>query len=91
MTNPTKKRENTKQMSTKIITFDGAAREEIFAMFDLDVDAEGYLVDKNNNNQRVLSVDGDEVKAETFAGIKNGSLLFFNSDLPSLIELADRL
>ncbi len=74
-----------------IITFDKVARDRILGAFGLTTDAEGYIVEKENPKQRVLSPDGEEISAEDFAGVKKGSLLFFRSDLPSLIELADRL
>jgi hypothetical protein len=78
-------------MSKKIITFDKAARKELLDAFDMTTDEQGYIVERSNPKKRVLTPTGDEVKLENLAGIKNGSLLFFKTDLPSLIELADRL
>ncbi|MDE2489256.1 MAG: hypothetical protein KGM24_00305 [Elusimicrobia bacterium] len=57
--------------------------------FDKAVDVEGFIVEKSNPKQRVLTRDGEEVRVEDFAGIKKGSLLFFKKDLPSLITLSD--
>lgn len=74
-----------------IITFDKSAKDKILGIFGLTIDGDGYVVEKSNPKQKVLSPDGEEVLAERFAGIKKGSLLFFKSDLVSLIELADRL
>ncbi|MBI3317916.1 MAG: hypothetical protein HYZ90_02040 [Candidatus Omnitrophica bacterium] len=76
---------------SETITFDKAAKHYILEAFGLGLDKEGYIVERDNPSQKVLTVDGDEITEGEFAGIKKGSLLFFKSDLPSLIELADRL
>ncbi|MBI3322452.1 MAG: hypothetical protein HYZ94_02085 [Candidatus Omnitrophica bacterium] len=78
-------------MEQKIITFDNSLKIDILKAFSLDVDSEGYVVEGNNRTQRVLTPNGDPVRLEKFAGIQRGSLLFFEADLPSLIDLADRL
>ena len=73
------------------ITFDKEARLELLKAFDMTVDGDGYIVESKDPQKHVLTPDGDQVKVSELAGIKNGSLLFFKSDLPSLIDLADRL
>jgi len=80
-----------KQMSNRVITFSPAARNEILDAFGVCVDAEGYITEKTNPAARVLTPDGDFIKADKFAGLKKGSLQFLRSDLPSLIELSDSL
>lgn len=78
-------------MPKKIITFDDTSRQDILDAFDMAVDDEGFIVEKANPKQRVLTREGDWIKAEKLACIKKGSLQFFKSDLPSLISLSDQL
>lgn len=78
-------------MAKKVITFDDSARNHVMASFGLTADNDGYLVEKTNRSNRVISINGDPIKADRLASIKKGSLQLFNSDLPSLIQLADRL
>lgn len=73
------------------ITFDDSAKAFILETFDKEVDSEGYIVEKNNPKQKVLTRHGEEIKLEDFAGIVKGSEVFVKSDLVSLIELADAL
>jgi len=73
------------------ITFDKSARQDILKMFNKDVDAEGYIVEKDNPTQRVLSPDGEEVKLNQFVAVAKGSQLFFKSDLLSLLKLSDKV
>ncbi len=73
------------------ITFDKTAKEKILQIFGLTIDEDNFIVEQTNRSQRVISSNGDEVKLEEFAGIVKGSLIFYKSDLPSLIDLSDRL
>lgn len=74
-----------------VITFDKSARKFVLASFNKTTDDEGYIVEKSNPKQRVLSPDGEEVKETEFAGVKKGSEVFIKSDLMSIIELSDKL
>lgn len=74
-----------------IITFENSAKEIILSFFDKIVDDEGFIVEKDDPTQKVLTPDGQEVTFEEFAGIRKGSEIFIKSDLPSMIELADKL
>lgn len=76
-------------MLNNVISFDKASREFVLDSFDKAVDSEGFIVEKSNLKQRVLTPEGEEIRFEDFAGIKKGSLLFFKRDLPSLIKLSD--
>jgi len=71
------------------ITFEESAKETILSFFDKTVDKEGFIVEKDTG-QRVITPDGDEIRLEEFAGIGKGGI-FVKSDLPSLINLLDRL
>jgi len=78
-------------MFKDVITFDSSAKRDILDFFDKTVDNEGFIVEKDNPDQRVLTVDGDEVHINKFAGLRRGSEIFIKSDLLSLIELADKM
>jgi len=78
-------------MLSNIITFDKSARNDVLDMFNKAIDEEGYIVLKNNHKQKVLTIDGEEIRASEFAGIKRGSEIFIKSDLNSLIALADMM
>ncbi len=74
----------------KIITFNNSAKKDILASFNLSVNSNDYIVEKDND-KLVLSPEGEPVKLRDFAGIKKGSLLFFKSDISTLISLSDIL
>lgn len=74
----------------KIITFEDSAKKQILSFFDKTVD-EGFIVEKEDTTQKVITPDGEEVTLEEFAGITKGSEIFIKSDLPSLFGLIDRL
>ncbi len=77
-------------MSEKSILFDKSAKKELLSFFGKIEGTEGYVVEKDNPTQRVLSPDGEEVKIEKFAAIIKGSEAFIESDLISLLRLADK-
>lgn len=77
-------------MANKVILFDKSARRDIIDLFDKSVDSENYIIEKENG-QRVLSLDGEEIKIRKFAAITKGSESFVRSDLVSLMHLADKL
>lgn len=72
------------------IIFDKSLKEEILSIFDKTTDREGFIVEKSNPSQRVLSPDGAEVLIEDFAGIAKGSEIFIKSDLLSLINFSKK-
>ena len=74
-----------------IVTFDKSARKFVLESFNKTTDEEGYIVEKYNPKQRVLSPDGDKISEIEFAGVKKGSEVFIKSDLLSIIELSDTL
>ena len=78
-------------MIKNTIRFESSARKDILDIFNKTIDPEGFIVEKDNPEQRVLSIDGDEVQFNRFAGLKRGSEIFIKSDIISLIELSDRL
>lgn len=78
-------------MLSQIITFEASATKELLDFFDKAVDDEGYIVEKNNTEQKVLTADGELLQEKEFAGLMKGSEIFIKSDITSLINLADKL
>ena len=74
-----------------IITFEASAKKEILSFFDKSIDEDGFIVEKNDSSQRIITTNGEEVRLDEFAGLKAGSEIFIKSDLISLINLSDRL
>jgi len=73
------------------IIFEKDASDFILDSFEKSIDEEGYIVEKNDIGQRVLTNNAEEIKIEEFAGIRKGSEIFIKSDLSSLIQLCDDL
>jgi len=71
-----------------ILTFDESINDEILDIFDKSQDSEGFIVEKDNPKQRVLSEDGQEVNIKEFGGIRKGSEIFIKKDLISLMRLS---
>jgi hypothetical protein len=74
-----------------VITFEKSAKKVILSFFDKVVDDEGFIVEKDDMNQRVITPEGEEITLEEFGGIRKGSEIFIKSDLPSVFELVDKL
>lgn len=72
------------------ITFNTDARAFVTDAFGKKQDEQGYLVEKDTG-QRVLTPEGEHVKAKRFAGIIKGSELYIKNDIASLVKLSDRL
>jgi len=75
-------------MESISLTFDSSLKKEILGFFDKEINDENIIVEKNNPQQQVLSVDGQEVKIEEFGGIRKGSEVFIKNDLVSLMRLS---
>jgi hypothetical protein len=72
-----------------VITFDFESKRKILSFFGKTIDEDGYLIEEDNPDQRVITPDGDDITLDEFAGIRKGSEIYIKSDLPSLIELID--
>ena len=70
------------------LTFDNSAKEDILDILDKKVDKEGFIVEKKKTSQRVLSMDGEEVLLDEFAGAKSGSEVFIKKDIISLMRIS---
>ena len=75
----------------KTITFTQDAKPFILDIFNKSIDKDGFVVEKENPQKRVIALNGETVKAEELAAIKKGSLIFVKSDVISLVELADAI
>jgi len=71
------------------LTFDTESTEFVLDAFGKQVDAEGYIVEKSNTDQRVLTTDGEEIELTKFAGIRKGSEIFIKSDICSLVQASE--
>jgi len=74
-----------------VITFQKSTKELILSFFDKIVDKDGFIVEKGDKTQMVLTPDGEEITLDEFAGIRKGSEIFIKSNLPSMIELVDKV
>ena len=72
-----------------VITFEKSAREDILSFFDKTIDEKGFIVEKEDPTQKVITPDGEEITIDKFAGIRKGSEIFIKSDLNSLINLTE--
>lgn len=79
------------KMFLRTITFDAALKEFVLDAFNKATDGHGYLVEKSDYSQKVLTQDGEEINIKQFAGIKKGSEIYIKSDLVSLMRLCDAM
>lgn len=76
-------------MQENIITFDEASKQSLLRIMNKVVDSQGFIVEKENPSERVLTKDGEEIKLEEFAGVRKGSEVFIKNDINSILELAE--
>lgn len=78
-------------MKLSPLTFSKLAREDILELYGKSIDDEGYIVEKDNPSQRVLTPNGEEIHIKEWGGMRKGSEAFIKNDTFSLIELAKKL
>ena len=78
-------------MKLSPLTFSESAKEDILELYGKSIDDEGFIVEKDNSSQRVLTPNGEEINIKEWGGIRKGSETFIKSDTFSLIELAKKL
>ena len=78
-------------MKSSPLTFNKDVKEDILELFGKTIDDEGFIVEKENINQRVLTPKGEEIRLEEWAGIIRGSEAFVKSDTFSLMEIAKKV
>ena len=71
------------------LTFDAESREFVLDAFGKTVDGGGYIVEKADPSQKVLTTDGEEIELSSFAGIRKGSEVFIKSDIASLVQASE--
>ncbi len=76
-------------MST-LVTFDRSALDFVLDAFGKKV-RDGYLVEKADTKQRVLTPRGEDIPVSELAGIRRGSAIFVKSDIVSIIEAAEAM
>lgn len=70
------------------ITFDKGSRDFILDAFGKCVNEDGFIADKKDPTQKVLTPRGEEIKASEFIGVRKGSTIFVKSDIVSIVETA---
>ncbi len=70
------------------ITFSSELKEEILNIFDKKVNEEGIIVEQENEEISVRTVEGNEISIDEFGGIKKGSEIFIKNDLVSLMNFS---
>jgi hypothetical protein len=72
------------------ITFDRGAVDFVLDTFGKKIQG-GFVVEKSDPKQRVLTPRGEDVPVSELAGIRKGSAIFVKSDIVSLIEAAEAM
>jgi hypothetical protein len=72
------------------ITFDESARDFVLNVFGKTTD-NGFVVEKSNHDQKVITPRGEEIKVCEFAGVRKGSTVFLKSNIVSLVEAAEAI
>lgn len=72
------------------ITFDESARSFVLDAFGKTT-KDGYVVEKTNPSQKVLTPRGEEIPLKEFAGVRKGSVIFVKNDIVSLVEAAESM
>jgi hypothetical protein len=72
------------------ITFDDSAVPFILDVFG-KAEKDGFVVEKKNPSQKVITPRGEEIKVSEFAGVRKGSAIFVKNDIVSLLEAAEAI
>lgn len=72
------------------VTFDAGSRDFVLDAFGKAARG-GFIVEKSDSNQKVLTPRGEEIPVQDFAGIRKGSAIFVKSDIVSLVEAAETI
>lgn len=81
-------------MKISELTFDEDSKKDVLELYGKTLDDEGFIVEKENLNQRVLTPKGEELHFKEWGGIMKGSMkgseIFVKSDIFSLLEIAKK-
>ncbi len=73
------------------LTFDRPSRGFILGVFNKCA-RNGYVVEKDNPEEHVLTETGSEITATQFAGVRKGSEIYIKAnDIDSIIGAADHI
>ena len=78
-------------MDTSCIRFDESAKEDMLKLFGKETDNEGFIVECDNQEHRVLTPYGEEIQLEDWGGVKRGSEAFIKKDVFSLVRMAKEM
>jgi len=78
-------------METSSIRFDDSTKKDILKLFGKEVDEEGFIVETDNPENKVLTPYGEEIQFVDWGGVRNGSEAFVKKDVFSLIRLAKEM
>jgi hypothetical protein len=70
------------------VTFDDKVKKDVLDLLNKDVDGDGFIVEKDNPTQRVLTVEGEEITLEELGGVQKGSEVFIKKDVVSLMRIS---
>lgn len=73
------------------IIFHKSRLDTMFRALGKTTDPDGYLVEKSNPTQRVITPEGEIVKPKDVGIVRPGSQIFIKKDIDSLIKLASDL
>ena len=72
------------------IIFDEKSTDWVLSIFNKTTDKEGFIVEKSNKSQRVLTPEGLEIMSNELAIVKKGSEKFITGDLTSLMKYSKK-
>jgi hypothetical protein len=72
------------------IIFGDSARDFVLDAFGKTA-KDGFIVEKSDPTQKVLTPRGEEIPLDEFAGIRKGSAIFVKNDIVSLVEAAESM
>lgn len=71
-----------------MITFDKTSKRDVLSFLNKTLDNDGFIVEKDNPEQKVLAFDGQEISLDEFGGVQKGSEVFIKNNLVSLMRLS---
>jgi len=74
-------------MDKLTVTFDKESKETVLSAFNKEVDVDGFIYDKDTDEQ-ILTPDGQEVTVAEFGGLKKGSEIYLKGNLTTLMKLS---
>ena len=73
------------------ITFDESATAFVLDAFGKKTSPDGFVVEKKDADQKVVTPRGEEIQQAEFAGIRKGSIVLLKTNIVSLVEAAEAI